>query len=174
MMWGSEDWRYHAEDTRSIAEACAKAGAPLSFLSINNYPTAMRGSELRTGKWGFKYAMWNTGLPVMLSETGFTSTEDLFPVTIDQGTLLRIAMWEAVIAGSVGLHIFTWNSRPWLTVREKGFGFTTADRIPEDGFYQVQRVFETLLQIDVSDLVPGSRSPKPEVGFYWTTATDQM
>ena len=174
MIWGTEDWRYHAEDTRKIARACADVGAPLSFMSINNYPTGMTGNELRTGKWGFRYATWNTGLPVMLSETGFTFTETLYPIVIDQGTLIRSALWEAIIAGAIGVHVFTWDARPWLTEREIGFGILTADRRPQPGFFMVQQVFQMLIQIDLPRLVRASSDPPSEVAFYWTSATDQM
>jgi uncharacterized lipoprotein YddW (UPF0748 family) len=51
MIWGPEDWRYHAENVAFIAEACQKVGAPIEFMSINNYPNGMAGDELRSGKW---------------------------------------------------------------------------------------------------------------------------
>jgi len=85
-------------------------------MSINNYPNGMSGDELRSGKWGFRYAKWKMDLPVMLTEVGYTATENLFPVYTTQGVLLRNALWESVIGcGAIGIHVFTWPYRYYLS-----------------------------------------------------------
>jgi len=176
MIWGPEDWRYHAEDTGKIADACKAVGAPLSFMSINNYPNGMAGDELRSGKWGFRYASWKTGLPVLLTETGFTATENLFPVKASQASLLTNTLWEAALAGgSIGIHVFHWSYRPWLTTREQGFGIVTADRVPGDTVASLQLMYNLLTQFQIdSKFIPGSKDSKADLGFYWTSATDQV
>jgi len=145
-------------------------------MSINNYPNGMTGDELRSGKWGFKFAKWKMALPVMLSEVGFTSTENLFPVAADQGTLLRNSLWESVIGcGAIGMHVFTWPFRQWLTPREQGFGIVSANRIPTKFVEDVAEVFHLVAQHKFAEVhLPGSHDARSDIAFYWTDAIQQM
>jgi hypothetical protein len=66
---------YTCEDARTIVAACAAAGAPLDFWSINNYAWASFVGEMRTGDFGIRKHAFDSGLPVMISETGHTATD---------------------------------------------------------------------------------------------------
>lgn len=78
-LFGDADAYYTCEDGRTIVQTCKEAGAPLDFWSINNYAIASLASELRAGDFGIAKHQLDTGLPVLLSETGHTSTETLHP-----------------------------------------------------------------------------------------------
>jgi hypothetical protein len=176
MQWGEEDWRYHAEDRGKIAQACASNNAPLGFFSINNYPWAMDGSETRNGQWGISFTKKRAGVPVIYSETGFTSSETLFPgMTLGrQGALIRNALWESLEAGGIGTHIFAWNDRPYITDREKGFGILYADRVIKPAFWTSRDTFSLMEQVDIGKHLMGSQDPKPDIAFFWDEATDSQ
>ncbi|MFA5338626.1 MAG: beta-galactosidase [Candidatus Omnitrophota bacterium] len=176
MQWGEEDWRYHAEDTAKIAKACRDIGAPLDFWSINNYPWDLLGHESQTGRWGVINAKWRTGLPVLCTETGFTSSETMYSGMneLNQGPLIRNSLWEELEAGAIGVHVFTWNDRPYITDREKGFGIVYADRRIKPSFWVVRDTYNLMEQIDVEGLIGNSTDPTPDVAFYWSDATDGM
>lgn len=176
MQWGEEDWRYHAEDPAKIVKACRDTGAPLDFWSINNYPAGFVGHESQTGQWGVVRAKWKTGLPVMCTETGFTSTENLYPGLNEnsQGLLLKNSLWEEFETGAIGVHVFHWNDRQYITQREKGFGIVYPDRRVKPAFWQVRDAYNLMDQIDLVHLLAGSKDPAPDVAFYWSEATDQM
>ena len=53
--------------------------APLDFWSINNYAWALQGNELRSGQFGITKYQDQSGLPILITETGHSSTEDQFP-----------------------------------------------------------------------------------------------
>ncbi len=174
--WGDEDWRYHAEHAGKIVQACKDMGAPLDFWSINNYPWNLPGSELETARWGIVNAKWRTGLPVMYSETGFTSSETLFSGINEQnqGPLIRNALWEALESGVIGIHVFTWQDREYITDREKGFGITYADRRIKPAYWVVRDNYGLMEQIGLIHLLAGSKDRDPDVAIYWSHATDQM
>ena len=176
MQWGEEDWRYHAEDTGKIIKACKDLGTPLDFWSINNYPWRLTGHESQTGQWGVVYAKWKTGLPVLCTETGFTSSETMYPGINEQnqGPLISNSLWEELEAGAIGVHIFTWNDRPYITDREKGFGIVYADRRTKPAFWVVRDAYDLMEQLDVRNLIANSTDPTPDVAFYWSDATDGM
>jgi hypothetical protein len=176
MQWGEEDWRYHAEDTGKIAQACQDIGAPLDFWSINNYPWALLGHESQTGQWGVVNAKWRTGLPVLYTETGFTSSETMYPGLNEQnqGILIRNSLFEALETGAIGVHVFTWQDRQYITDREKGFGILYADRRIKPAFWVVRDTYNLMDQIDLIHLLAGSSDPTPDVAFYWTEAVDSM
>src|SRR5208337_3325448 len=77
-VFSSYDANYTCEDANSIVTACVSAGAPLDFWSLNNYTWARMGSELRSAAFGIGKYQAQSGLPVMISETGYSSTEDFF------------------------------------------------------------------------------------------------
>ena len=86
MQWGEEDWRYHAEDRGKITSACDATNAPVDFFAVNNYPWSILGHESQNGQWGISYTKKVTaaatrpdGVPVLYSETGFTSSETMWP-----------------------------------------------------------------------------------------------
>ena len=176
MQWGEEDWRYHAEDRGKIARACASNNAALAFFSVNNYPWAMDGSETRNGQWGISFTKKTAGIPVVYSETGFTSSETLFPgMTLDrQGVLIRNALWECLEAGGIGTHVFSWQDRPWITDREKGFGILYGDRAIKPAFWTTRDTFNLMEQVKIADVLKGSADPKPDIAFFWDEATDSQ
>lgn len=178
MQWGEEDWRYHTEDARKIAEACKDIGAPLDFWSINNYPWGLENSELMTGQWGIERARHDTGLPVMVTETGFTDTETMYPgiTTERQAKLVRNAIWEALESGAIGVCVFHWNDReqPGLTMREKGFGIVTKDKTPKPAYFAVKDAFKKMEQLDIAQFLVGSKGPKPDIAFLWDDAVDTI
>jgi len=93
-----------------------------------------------------------------------------------QGALLATALWEAALAGgAVGVHVFHWSYRPWLTTREQGFGVVNEDRTFTPSVDSIKALFSILFQFQLdTKWLPGSQDPKPDVGFYWTSATDQV
>ncbi|KPK42528.1 MAG: hypothetical protein AMJ78_02245 [Omnitrophica WOR_2 bacterium SM23_29] len=176
MQWGEEDWRYHAEDAAKIAKACRDMGAPLDFWSINNYPWDLLGHESQTGQWGVVYAKWKTGLPVLCTETGFTSSETMYPGLNEdnQGILIRNSLWEELEAGAIGVHVFHWSDRTYISNREKGFGIVYPDRRVKPAFWHVRDTYNLMDQIDATHLFAGSNDPPADVAFYWSAAVDQM
>ena len=176
--WGEEDWRYHAEDPTKIAKACKDIGSPLDFWSINNYPWYLPGSESITARYGVIKAKWRVGLPVLYTETGFTSSET-FPVPgfineQNQGPLIRNSLWEALEAGAIGVHVFTWNDRAYITDREKGFGIVYADRRIKPSFWVVRDTYNLMDQVGVTHLIGNSKDATRDVAFLWSDATDDM
>lgn len=176
MQWGEEDWRYHAEDRGKITAACAATNAPLSFFSVNNYPWSILGHESQNGQWGISFTKKVAGVPVMYSETGFTSSETMWPGMNEarQGPLVRNALWESLETGAIGTHIFSWMDRPWITDREKGFGVLYADRNIKPAFWTSRDTFTLMDQVKIQNLLAGSKDPQPDVAFLWTDANDSQ
>ena len=79
MQWGEEDWRYHAEDRGKIARACASNNAALGVLLDQQLPVGDGRPETRNGQWGISFTKKTAGMPVLYSETGFTSSETCSP-----------------------------------------------------------------------------------------------
>ena len=183
MQWGEEDWRYHAEDRGKITQACAASNAPIDYFSVNNYPWSILGHESQNGHWGISYtkkvttsASMPEGVPVLYSETGFTSSESMWPGMDEfrQGPLVRNALWESLEAGANGTHIFAWHDRPYITDREKGFGILYSDRNVKPAFWVSRDTFMLMEQAKIHDLLMGSKDPKPDIGFLWTAANDSQ
>ncbi|MFH0878361.1 MAG: beta-galactosidase, partial [Lentisphaerota bacterium] len=183
MQWGEEDWRYHAEDRGKITRACAATNAPIDFFSVNNYPWSILGHESQNGQWGISFTKFATrsadkpeGVPVVYSETGFTSSETMWPGMnqFRQGPLVRNALWESLEAGAIGTHIFSWMDRPYITDREKGFGILTADRRIKASFWTSRDTFNLMQQVEIEKLLMGSKDPKPDIAFLWTAAVDSQ
>ncbi|NIP94051.1 MAG: hypothetical protein GWO24_11590, partial [Akkermansiaceae bacterium] len=95
------------EDPETIVRVCAEAGAPLDFWAVNNYAWASEGTELRSADFGIAKYQDRIGLPVLLSETGHTSSEEFNDEALDrQAEALRSSLWETVSSGAVGMHFF--------------------------------------------------------------------
>jgi hypothetical protein len=183
MQWGEEDWRYHAEDRGKITAACDATNASIDFFSVNNYPWSILGHESQNGQWGISYTKKVTatptrpdGVPVLYSETGFTSSETMWPGMNEwrQGPLIRNALWESLEAGAIGTHIFSWMDRPYITDREKGFGILTPERRLKPAFWDSASCFQLMEQAKIAELLMGSKDPKPDIGFLWTAANDSQ
>ncbi|HPG00036.1 MAG TPA: beta-galactosidase [Kiritimatiellia bacterium] len=176
MQWGEEDWRYHAEDRGKITAFAAARGAPIDFFSVNNYPWSVLGHEAQNGQWGISYTKKVAGIPVLYSETGFTSSETMWPGMTEarQGPLVRNALWESLEAGAIGTHIFAWHDRPYITDREKGFGILYANRAIKPAFWVSRNTFLLMDQAKMQSLLAGSKDPKPDVAFLWTAAADSQ
>ena len=176
MQWGEEDWRYHAEDRGKITAAAAARGAPIDFFSVNNYPWSVLGHEAQNGHWGVTYTKKVAGVPVLYTETGFTSSETMWPGMNEfrQGPLIRNSLWESLQAGSIGTHIFTWQDRPYITDREKGFGIVYANRVIKPAYWVSRNTFNLMKQVKINELLSGSTDPKPNIAFLWTTANDSQ
>ena len=112
-IFGEADAHYTCEDARTIVARCAAADAPLNFWSINNYAITASGTELRSVAYGIGKQKAESGLPVMVSETGLSSTDTNGGP--EQGSrqapALASLMWESLLSGAIGSHIFTWNDR---------------------------------------------------------------
>lgn len=178
MQWGEEDWRYHTEDARKIANACRDIGAPLSFWSINNYPWGLENSELMTGQWGIARAKHDTGLPVLVTETGFTSTETMYPGIDEerQAKLVRNTIWESLESGAIGVCVFHWNDREQvgLTERERDFGIVDVGDNPKPAYSAVKEAFGLMDNIDIGRYIVGSSGPVPNIAFLWDDAVDTI
>ncbi len=178
MQWGEEDWRYHTEDARKIVLACSAAGTPLDFWSINNYPWGLENDELMTGKWGIARARHDAGLPVMVTETGFTSTEIMYPGIDEerQALLVRNAVWETVASGAAGVCIFHWSDRDqcYVTAREVGFGVVDIEGNPKPVYTIVKKMFEQMDDIKIQELLPQFIDPAPDIALLWTDALDSI
>ena len=183
MQWGEEDWRYHAEDRGKITTACLASNAPIDYFSVNNYPWSILGHESQNGHWGISYTKYVTtssndpeGVPVLYSETGFTSSETMWPGMDEmrQGPLVRNSLWESLEAGAVGTHVFAWHDRPYITDREKGFGILYSDRNIKQAFWDTRDCFNLMKQADIHQLLGGSKDPRPDIGFLWTAANDSQ
>jgi hypothetical protein len=176
MQWGEEDWRYHAEDRGKITSFAAASNAPIDFFSVNNYPWSILGHESQNGHWGVSYTKKVAKVPVLYTETGFTSSESMWPGMNEQrqGPLIRNAMWESLQVGAIGTHIFSWMDRPYITDREKGFGIVYADRGIKPAFWTSANAFRLMEQSKLAELLAGSKDPTPDIGFLWTDAVDSQ
>jgi photosystem II stability/assembly factor-like uncharacterized protein len=176
MQWGEEDWRYHAEDRGKITAYAALRGAPIDFFSVNNYPWSVLGHESQQGHWGITYTKKVAKVPVLYSETGFTSSETMWPGMNEfrQGPLIRNALWESLQAGAIGTHVFSWQDRPWITDREKGFGILYADRRAKPALWTTREAYTLMQQAKINELLAGSKDPTPDIAFLWTDANDSQ
>ncbi|HEY8241748.1 MAG TPA: hypothetical protein VIH35_09890, partial [Kiritimatiellia bacterium] len=176
MQWGEEDWRYHAEDRGKITVSCAATGAPMDFFSVNNYPWSILGHESQNGHWGISFTKKVAKVPVLYSETGFTSSEILWPGMneLRQGALIRNSIWESLEAGANGTHIFSWMDRPYISDREKGFGIVTWTRTIKAAYYTSRDAFTMMDQVKINEMLAGSKDPTPDIAFLWTDASDSQ
>jgi hypothetical protein len=91
-----------------------------------------------------------------------------------QGPLVRNSLWESLVAGAIGTHIFAWHDRPYITEREKGFGILYADRSVKPAYWVCRDVFTLMEQTDIHGLLYGSEDPTPDIAFLWTAANDSQ
>lgn len=176
-IFSGDDILNTCEDAKTIVARCAAAGAPLHFWSINNYAWASMGSELRTGDYGIAKYQQQSGLPVMISETGHSSTENLFiGGAARQPKAVPSQIWESLLSGAIGTHIFHWSDRemfggPFL--RERGFGIVQQNRLVKGpAYWNVLSMFRQMENIKIDHLLGGSTDPRPDVQYFWSLNGD--
>jgi hypothetical protein len=179
-IFNGRDANNACEDARTIVARCAAAGARLDFWAINNYANAAIGSELRSADFGIGKYQEESGLPVMISETGHSSTEDLFDFP-DAGKRQAKAapgqIWESLVSGAIGTHLFHWNDRGQFVrgyfLRERGFGIVEQTRkIKEPVYTNVLEMFRRMQNLRIEKLLAGSVNPPPDVQIFWSTNAD--
>lgn len=172
------DSNFTAEDATVIAERCKAAGAPLDFMAINNYAWALNGHELRSVDFGIAKFRDTLGIPVLVSETGHSSTENNFPgAGPRQARALVGSAWESLLSGAMGVHIFHWNDRDEFLKgyfsREAGFGVVDQERRPKPGVYEaVTTMFRQMEELPVAELLPVTRQPDPDILVLWPEESD--
>ena len=172
------DSDFTAEDALVIAERCKAAGAPLDFMAINNYAWALNGHELRSVDFGIAKFRDTLGIPVLISETGHSSTENNFPgAGPRQAKALVGSAWESLLSGAIGVHLFHWNDRDGFLSgyyrREAGFGVVDQQRRPKPGVYAaVTAMFRRMAELPVAELLPVTRQPDPDVLILWPEESD--
>jgi hypothetical protein len=176
-IFGEADAHYTCEDAKVIVARCAEAGAKLDFWSINNYALTRVDTELRSVAFGIGKHKAESGLPVMVSETGLSSTDGEPDQAGRQSTALTSLMWESLLSGAIGTHIFTWNDRSQYSLnyfyRERGFGIVNENRTIKVPVYSnVLEMFRQMENIRIEQLLGGSTNPPPDVQFFWSTNAD--
>ena len=179
-IFNGRDANNACEDARTIVARCVATNAPLDFWAINNYANAAIGSELRSADFGIGKYQEESGLPVMISETGHSSTEDLFD-SPDAGKRQAKAvpgqLWESLVSGAIGTHLFHWNDRGQFVrgyfLRERGFGIVEQTRkIKEPVYWNVLEMFRRMQNLPIEKLLAGSVNPPPDVQLFWSTNAD--
>ncbi|MEW6157104.1 MAG: beta-galactosidase [Verrucomicrobiota bacterium] len=177
-IFSGNDANHTCEDAKTIVTQCVRAGAPLDFWSINNYAWSSVGNDLRSADFGIGKYQEVTGLPIMISETGHSSTENLFEgAGPRQAKALPGQMWEALLSGAIGVHFFHWSDRNLYTeryfLREKGFGIVHQSRLPKIPVYAMMaEMFRRMQQLQLDHLLGGSQNPKPDVYFFWSASSE--
>lgn len=172
------DSNFTAEDALVIVERCRAAGAPLDFMAINNYAWALNGHELRSVDFGIAKFRDTLGIPVLVSETGHSSTENNFPgAGPRQARALVGSAWESLLSGAIGVHLFHWNDRDGYLggyyCREAGFGVVDQQRRPKPGVYDaVTTMFQQMAALPVAELLPATRRPAPDILILWPEESD--
>ena len=168
------DANYTCEDAKTIVAGCASAGAPLQFWAINNYAWATFTAELRSVDSGIAKHIVNSGLPVLVTETGSSTTDDLLLGAAErQPKALPGAMWESLMSGAIGTHIFTWNDRDLFNgvfIRERGFGVVQQNRLPKPAYTNVAEMFLRMENVQLERLLPGSYRSAPDIALFWPKA----
>jgi len=118
------------------------------------------------------------GLPVMVSETGHSSTEDLFDADSGarQPKALPSSVWGSLLSGPIWV---TWNDRIQFTTnyfyRERGFGMVQEDRIPKEPvFGNVAAMFRQMENIRLDHPLGCSANAPAQVLFFWSTNADMV
>lgn len=178
-IFSGTDANYTGEDAKEIVAACRRTGAPLDFFAVNNYAWASIGSEMRSADFGIAKYQETVGLPVLVSETGHSSTENILgPGAAErQPYALPSQLWEGLMSGAIGVHFFHWSDRNMFTtnyfLRERGFGIVGEDRIPKQHVYtNIVSLLRRMEELKVADLLAGSGPPPRDVLFYWSLAAD--
>jgi hypothetical protein len=178
VFFGEEDVFYTCEDARTIVASCAEVQAPLDFWSINNYAIATINSELRSVDFGIGKHQAASGLPVLVTETGHTSTETQYPdSSARQAAALPTELWASLMSGAIGVHIFTWNDRNLFSgnnsPRERGFGIVAQSRLAKEPVYSnIAETFRRMQQLPLDRLLGATTNPPPDIQFFWSQATD--
>lgn len=172
------DPNFTSEDPLTISERCRAAGAPLDFISLNLYAWALNDHELRSLDFGIAKIRDLLDVPVLITETGHSSTENLFPGAAKRQTETIVgSAWEALLSGAMGVHIFHWNDRNgFLTTsypREAGFGVVDEQRRPKPKVYQaVRALFTRMEELPLARYLPGSHPIDPDILVYWPKDID--
>jgi GH35 family endo-1,4-beta-xylanase len=183
LVFGPQDWQYNAEDDVTIVNACRERGYPLDFFSINNYASSAIGMEMRSGQWGIELVK-RTGLPILVTELGCTSTdiEFLDPKSNEgfsdqrQGNLIANQIIGAMLTGAIGVHVFTWENRDYITTREYGFGITNMDRSPKLSYAHVAKAYqmlENIIQFDIN-IITDLQRDNYDALMYWPNQIDSV
>ncbi|MFA6283791.1 MAG: beta-galactosidase [Desulfurivibrionaceae bacterium] len=172
------DPNYTAEDPQTITERCKGAGAPLDFISLNLYSWALAGHELRSLDFGIAKFRDLLDIPVLITETGHSSTETLFPGAAGRQTEAIVSStWEAMLSGAMGVHLFHWSDRNNFLAtpypREAGFGVVDQERRPKPKVYEaVRAMFQQMEELDLARHLAGSQPPEPDILVYWPKEID--
>jgi len=172
------DPNYTAEDPQTITERCRAAGAPLDFISLNLYAWALAGHELRSLDFGIAKFRDLLDIPVLITETGHSSTETLFPgAAARQTEAIVSSTWEAMLSGAIGVHLFHWSDRNnFLSTpypREAGFGVVDQERRPKPKVYEaVRTMFQRMEALPLSRFLAGSQPMEPDILVYWPKEID--
>jgi len=181
-IFSGRDANNTCEDAKTIVARCAAAGAPLDFWSINNYAWAAVGNEMRSADFGISKLQAESGLPVMISETGHSSTETLpgfEGASGRQAKALPSTMWESLLSGAIGVHFFHWSDRRQYTpnyfYRERGFGIVDENRsIKVPVYSNMVAMFRQMENARVDRLLGGSTKPPPDIQCLWSTNADMV
>jgi len=172
------DPNFTGEDPLTITERCRAVGAPLDFISLNLYAWALAGHELRSLDFGIAKFRDLLDTPVLITETGHSSTETLFPgAAARQTEAIVSSTWEAMLSGAMGVHLFHWSDRDnFLSTpypREAGFGVVDQERRPKPKVYEaVRTMFQHMDELPLARLLAGSQAMDPDILVYWPTDLD--
>ncbi len=172
------DPNFTAEDPVTISERCRAAGAPLDFMSVNLYAWALAGHELRSLDFGIAKFRDLLDIPVLITETGHSSTETLFPGAAARQTgAIVSSTWEAMLSGAMGVHLFHWSDRNGFLAtpypREAGFGVVDQERRPKPKVYEaVRAMFQQMEELPLARLLAGSQALEPDILVYWPKDID--
>jgi hypothetical protein len=154
-----------SEDWGAIADACRAARAPLSFFSLNSYPNLNSRLSFDLGL-SLEIARGATGLDVILTEFGVTSTEEYLNIAEEkQGPYLAAMIRQLIFDGARRAHVFTWNDKTFVSRRERGFGVVREKREPKPSLAALRRMLEDLRGVDVDKLQRELRSPPARVAL---------
>ncbi len=172
------DPNYTGEDPQTITERCKDAGAPLDFISLNLYAWALAGHELRSLDFGIAKFRDLLDIPVLITETGHSSTETLFPgAAARQTEAIVSSTWEAMLSGAMGVHLFHWSDRNNFLAtpypREAGFGVVDQERRPKPKVYEaVRAMFQQMDELPLARFLVGSQPLEPDILVYWPKEID--
>ena len=96
-----------------------------------------------------------------------------------QPKALPSTLWESLLAGAIGVHLFTWNDRGFFTqgyfYRERGFGIVQINRLPKEPVYDtIKGMFVQMENLHLEHLLGGSSNPPPDVQLFWSTNADMV
>lgn len=173
------DCNITGEDPNGIVAACAAAGAPLGFWTINNYPFIYRGAELRSLAYGMAKHRDQVGLPILVSETGISSSDVLFTEAPPRAeAALPSLLWETLLAGGIGVHVFHWSDRdefltqPFPFAREAGFGVVGWKRSPKPALIAIAEAFRRMDEVALAVRLAGTRPAPRDVAVWWSRDQD--